>query len=175
MAGTMPGVCSQLPDLLELYALLRTPYMHVGHSTAVAGRMMPTTITTAVQTIVTATITSTVAVSAAQAGLVYTLFTGRGAPTSGTYAIRPMYGAVDHQYHIGSTFVDPRGVGYPDAGQVEVGAIGGSPVGAIGYPEPSRHSDQGSFGERAGMVSRCKPVTRRLWSSANGGQDHRVL
>jgi len=47
-----------------------------------------------------------------------------------------MYGAADHQYHIGSTFVDPRGVGvygYPDAGQAKVGAIGGVPVPVTGF------------------------------------------
>jgi len=73
---------------------------------------MPAPITTEVRTTVTTTVTSTVAVSAAQTGLVYTSFTGPRVPTSGTYAIRPMYGAADHQYHIGSTFVDPRGVKY---------------------------------------------------------------
>jgi len=78
------------------------------------------------------------------------------------YAIRPMYGAADHQHHIGSTFIDPRGVGvygYPDAGQAEVGAIGGVPVGAIRYPEPSGCPEQGSLGERAGAVPHCEPVT----------------
>jgi len=37
-------------------------------------------------------------------------------------------------------FADPRGVGmygYPDAGYAEIRAIGGIPVGAIGYPECS--------------------------------------
>jgi len=119
MAGMMPRVRSQLPDPSELYALPRMLYLRVGHSTAVAGRMLPAPITAVVQTTVTTTVTSTVAASAAQAGLVYTSFTGPGAPTSRTYAIRPMYKAVDHQYHIGSTFMDPRGVGvysYPDAG-----------------------------------------------------------
>ena len=80
----------------------------------------PTPITTAAQTTVTTTVTSTVAVSAEQTGLVYTAYTGPCAPTTGAYAIRPGYGAMDHQYHIGLTFVDPRGVGiygYPDAGQ----------------------------------------------------------
>jgi len=60
-----------------------------------------------------------------------------------------MYGAADHQYHIGSTFVDPRGVrvyGYPDAGHAEVGAIGGVRVGAIGYLEPSKRPEQGCLG-----------------------------
>jgi len=161
-AGVMPGVRSQLSDLSELYVVPRMPYPRVGHSTAAAGRMMPVPITAAVRTTVTTTITSTVAASAAQAGLVYTSFTGPGAPTSGTYAIRPMYGAADHQYHIGSTFVDPRGVGiygYPDAGQAEVGAIGGVPVGAVGYPEPSGRPEQGSLGERAGAVPHCELVT----------------
>jgi len=151
-----------LPDPSELYALPRMLYPRVGHSTAAAGRMMPVPITAAVLTTATTTITSTVAASAAQAGLVYTSFTGPGAPTSGTYTIRPMYGAVDHQYHIGLTFVDPRRVGvygYPDARQAEVRAIGGVPVGTVGYPEPSGRPEQGSLGERAGAVPRCEPVT----------------
>jgi len=96
MAGMVPGVQSRLPDPSELYALPRMPYSHVGHSSAVSGRMMPAPITAAVWTTVTTTIMSTVAASAAQAGLVYTSFTGPGAPTSGTYAIRPMCGAADH-------------------------------------------------------------------------------
>jgi len=160
--GMMPGVRSQLPDPSELYTLPRMPYPRVGHSTAVAGRMMPAPITAAVRTTATTTITSTVAASAAQARLVYTSFTGPGGLTSGTYAIRPIYGAADYQYHIGSTFVDPRGVGvygYPDAGQAEVGAIGGVPVGAVGYPEPTGCPEQGSLCERAGTVPCCEPVT----------------
>jgi len=52
-----------------------------------------------------------------------------------------------------------RVYGYPDAGQAEVGAIGGGPVGAVGYLEPSGRPEQGSLGERAGAVLRCKQVT----------------
>jgi len=156
MAGMMPGIRSRLPDPSELYVLPRMRYLRMGYSPAPAGRMMPTPITAAARTTVATTVTSTVAVSAAQTGLVYTAFTGPRAPTSGTYAIRPMYGVVDHQYHIGSTFMDPRGVGvygYPDAGQAEVGAIGGVPVGAAGYPEPSGHPEQGSLGGGAGRIN----------------------
>jgi len=149
-SGATVGVPSRFPDPSELYALPRMPYPRMGYSPAPAGRMMPASITATVRTTVTTTVTSTIAASAAQAGLVYTSFTGPGAPTSGTYAISPMYGAADHQYHIGSTFVDPRGVGvygYPDAGQAEVGAVGGVPVGAVGYPEPSGRPEQGSLVE----------------------------
>jgi len=163
MAGAMPGVWSQLPDSSELYELPRMPYPHMGYSPAPAGRMMTASITAVARTTVTTTVTSTVAVSAAQTGLVYTSFAGPRAPTSGAYAICPMYGAADHQYHIGSTFVDPRGVGiysYPDAGRAEVGAIGGVPVGAIGYLEPSGRPEQGSLGGGAGTVPHCQPAAR---------------
>jgi len=59
--------------------------------------------------------------------------------------------------------VDPRGVGvygYPDAGQAEVGAIGGVSVGAVGYPEPSGRPEHGSLGGGAGAIPRCKQATR---------------
>ena len=119
-------------------------------------------ITATVRTTITNIITSTVVVSAAQAGLVYALFTGPRAPTSGTYAICPVYGAADHQYQVGSMFIDPRGVGiygYPDAGYVKIGAVGGVPVGAVGYLEPSGRPEQGSLGERTGAVLHCEQVT----------------
>jgi len=140
MAGVMPGVWSQLPDPSELYKLPRMPYPCMGYSPAPAGQMMPAPITAVAQITITTTVTSTVAVSAAQSGLVYTLFAGPRAPTSGVYAICPMYGAADHQYHISSTFVDPRGVGiygYPDDGRAEVGAIGGVPVEPLGIRNPA--------------------------------------
>jgi len=142
MLGMMPGVRSRLPDPSELYALPRMPYPRMGYSPAAVGQMMPAPIIAMVRTTITTTITSTVAASAAQAGLVYTSFTGPRAPTSGTYAIHPMYGAADQQYQAGSLFANPRGVGmygYPDAGHTEIGAVGGIPVRAVGYPEPSRH------------------------------------
>ena len=108
MLGTMPGDWSQLPDPSELYALPRMPYLRMGYLPAEAGRMLPAPITATVRTTVTTTIISTVAVSAAQAGLVYTSFTGPRALTSGAYAIRPKYGAADHQYQAGLMFVDPK-------------------------------------------------------------------
>jgi len=89
MLGVMAGDRSRLPDPSELYALPQMPYLCMGYSSAAAGRMLSTPITTTVRTIVTTTITSTVTVSAVQAGLVYTSFTGPRAPTSRTYAIRP--------------------------------------------------------------------------------------
>jgi len=162
VAGAMPGVWSRLPDPSELYALPRMPYPHMGYPPAPVGRISPAPITAAVRTTVMTTITSTVAVFAVQTGLVYTSFSGPRAPTSGTYAIRPMYRAADHQYYIGSTFEDPRGVGiysYPGTGQAEVGAIGGVPVGAVGYPEPSGCPEQGSRDERTGAIPRCEQVT----------------
>jgi len=119
-------------------------------------------ITAVARTTITTTVTSTVAESAVQTGLVYTSFTNPRAPTSGMYAIRPMYVAADHQYQIGSTFVDPRGFriyGYPDAGQAGVRAIGRVPVGAVEYPEPSGRPEQGSLGERTCTISRCEQVT----------------
>jgi len=73
-----------------------------------------------------------------------------------------MYVAADHQYHAGQIFVDPRGVwvyGYPDARQAKVGAIGGVPVAAVGYLESSGRPEQGSLGERAGVLPCCKPDT----------------
>jgi len=106
--STMPGVWSQLPDPSELYVLPRMPYPHMGYLPAPAGRMMPAPITTAARTTVTTTVTPSVAVSAAQTGLVYTSFTGPRAPIPGAYAICPRYGAADHQYYMGSTFEDPR-------------------------------------------------------------------
>jgi len=57
MAGTTPGVWSQLPDPSELYALPRMPYPRVGYSAASAGRMMPAPITAAAWTTVTTTVT----------------------------------------------------------------------------------------------------------------------
>jgi len=119
-------------------------------------------ITAAARTTVTTTVTPSVAVSAAQTGLVYSAYIGRRAPIPRAYAIRPGYRAADHQYHIGSTFVDPRGVGvygYPDARQAEVGAIGGVPVGAVGYLEPSGRPEQASLGGGLDAIPRCKPAT----------------
>jgi len=49
--------------------------------------------------------------------------------------------------------------GHPDAGYMGIGAIGGIPVGAVGYPESSGHPEQGSRGESAGAVPRCEEVT----------------
>ena len=115
--GVMPGDRSQLPDPSELYALPRMPYPCMGYLPAV-GQMLPAPITATVRTTATTTITSIAAVSAVQAGLVYTSYTGPRALTSGMYAIRPMYGAADHQYQAGSMLIDLRGVGiygYPAA------------------------------------------------------------
>jgi len=74
--------------------------------------------------------------------------------------------------------MDPRGIGvygYPDAGYTEVGAIGGVPVGAIGYPEPSGRPEQGSLGESWRSAVLRAGHRGRLQSSAEGGQDHQVL
>ena len=178
MAGVTPGVWSRLPDPSELCALPRMPYPCMGHSTAAARRMMPAPITATVQTTITTIITSTVAVSAAQSGLVDTSFTSLGAPTSGTYAIHPLYGAADHHYHVGSTFVDPRGVGvygYPDTGQSK------SEPSVEFLLEPLGIRNPASVQSRVALVrglAQCRIASRslgRLWSSAEGGQDHRVL
>jgi len=153
--GTMPGVWSWLPHPSELYALPRMPYLRMGYSPVPAGRMMPVPITVTARTAITTTVTSSIAVSAAQTGLVYTSFTGPRAPMPGAYAIRPGYGPADHQYHVSLTFVDPQGVGvysYPDAGEAEVGAVGGVPDGAVGYLGPSGRPEQGSLGGGAGAV-----------------------
>jgi len=111
MLGVVPGDSSRLPDPSELYVLPRMPY-DMAYSPAAAERMLPVLITAAVQTTSTTTITSTVAASAAQSGLVYTSFIGPRALTSGMYAIRPMYGAADHQYQASSMFASfkPRRV-----------------------------------------------------------------
>jgi len=80
----------------------------------------------------------------------------------GAYAIHPGYGPADHQYHIGSTFVDSQGVGvygYPDAGQADVGAMGGVPDGAVGYLGPSRHPEQGGLSGGAGAVPHYEQTT----------------
>jgi len=78
--GTMPGVWSQLPDPSELYAFPWMPYPRIRYSPAPAGRMMPAPITVTTRTVIMTTVTSSIAVSAAQTGLVYTLFTGPCAP-----------------------------------------------------------------------------------------------
>jgi len=108
----MPGVWNRLPYLSELYALPRMLYSRMGYSPASAGRMMPAPITATARTTVMTTVTPSVAVSAAQTGLVYTSLTSPRAPISEAYAICPGYGAADHQNHIRSTFVDPRESGY---------------------------------------------------------------
>jgi len=157
----MPGDRSRLPDPSELYVLPRMPYPRTGYLPAV-GRMLPAPITATVRTIATTTITSTAAVFAAQSGLVYTSYTGPRALTSGTYAICLMYGAADYQYQMGLMLIDPSGVGvngYPDAGYAEIGAVGGVCIGAVGYPEPSGRPEQGSLGERTGVVPHCEQVT----------------
>jgi len=175
MVDATTGVWSWLPDPSELYALPRMPYPHMGHSTLAAGRMMPAPITAVVQTTVTTTITSTVAASAAQARLVYTSFTGPGAPISGMYAIRPMYRAADHQYHVGSTFVDPKGVGAltPDKSKSEP---------SVEFLlEPLGIRNPAGVQSRVALVrglARCCIARRspgRPRSSSEGGQDHRVL
>jgi len=65
--------------LSELYALPRTLSLQVEHlPTSV--QLLPAPVTVMVQTTTTATIISMVAIPAAQAGLVYTLCTGRAPP-----------------------------------------------------------------------------------------------
>jgi len=49
--------------------------------------------------------------------------------------------------------------GYPDAGQAEVGAIGGVPDGTIGYSGPSGQPEHGSLGGGLGAIPRCRPAT----------------
>jgi len=49
--------------------------------------------------------------------------------------------------------------GHPDAGYMGIGAVGGVPVGAVGYPESSGRPEQGSQGESAGTVPQCEEVT----------------
>jgi len=122
--------------------------------------MTPAPITATARTVITTTVTPSIAISAAQTGLVYTSFAGPWAPLPGAYAIRPGYGAADHQYHIGSAFVDPSGVGiygYPDAGQVEVGAIGGVPGGAVGYVGPRSIQCKVVM---VGELARCRVTSR---------------
>jgi len=98
LMGTVPGVWSQLPDPSEFYALTRMPYPRMGYSPAPAGRVMPAPMTAAARTTVTTTVTPSIAVSAAQTGLVYSAYTGLRAPIPGAYAIRPGYGPpADHQ------------------------------------------------------------------------------
>jgi len=160
--GTMPGVWGWVPDPSEPYVLPQIPYPRMGYSPALAGRMIPVPITATARTAITTTVTPSVAVSAVQTGLVYTSFTGPHAPIPGAYAIRPGYGAADHQYHMRSTFEGPMGVGvygYPDVGQAELGAIGGVPDGAVGYLGPSGYPVQGSLGGGAGAVPHYEQVT----------------
>jgi len=155
--GAMPGDRSRLPDP----SLPRMPHLRMGYLPAV-GRMLPAPITAMVRTTATTTITLTAAVSAAQAKLVYTSYISPRAPTSGMYAIHPMYGAADYLYQMGLMLIDPRGLGvngYPDAGCTEIGAVGEVPIGAAGYPEPGERPEQGSLGERTGAVPCCKQVT----------------
>jgi len=85
--GTLPGVWTQLPDPSEPYALPWMPYPRMGYSPAPAGRMTPAPITATARTGITTTVTSSIAVSAAQTGLVYTSFTGPRAPITGAYAV----------------------------------------------------------------------------------------
>jgi len=106
--GAMPGVRSQLPDPSELYALPRMPYSRVGYLPVPAGRMTPVPITVTTRTAITTTVTSSIAASAVQTGLAYASLAGPRAPTPGAYTICPGYGAADHQYHVGSMFVDPQ-------------------------------------------------------------------
>jgi len=160
--GTMTGVRSRLPDPSELYALPRMPYSRVGYLPVPAGRMTPAPITVTARTAITITVTSSIAASAAQTGLAYASLAGPRAPIPGAYAVRPRYGPPDHQYHLGSIFVNPQGVGvhgYPDAGQAEVGAIGGVPDGTIGYSGPSGRPEHGSLGGGLGAIPRCRPAT----------------
>jgi len=160
--GTLPGVWGWVPDPSEPYALPRMPYPRMEYSPAPAGRMMPAPITATARTAITTTVTPSVAVSAAQTGLVYTSFTGPRAPIPGAYAIRPGYGAADHQYHMRPSFEGTMGVGvygYPGAGQVEVGAVGRVPEGSVGYMGPGGYPVQGSLGGGAGAVSHYEQTT----------------
>ena len=134
----------------------------MAYSPAPAGRMAPAPITVTARTAVTTTVTSSIAASAVQAGLAYPPFAGPCALIPGVYAVRPGYAPADHQYHLGSTFEDPGGVGmygYPDAGQAEVGAVGGVPNGAVGYGGPSGRSVSGSLGGGAGAVPHYEQAT----------------
>jgi len=160
--ATLPGVWSQLPDPSEFYALTRMPYPRMGYSPAPAGRMTPAPVTVTARTAITTTVTLSVAVSAVQTGLVYTSIAGPRALTPRAYAIRPGYGAVDHQYCIGSTFEDPGGLGmdgHPNEGYADVGAVGGVPEGAVGYLGPGGHLMQGRLGGGAGVVPRYEQAT----------------
>ena len=161
--GTVPGVQSQLPDPSEFYALTRMPYSRMGYPPAPAGRMMPAPMTAAAQTTVTTTVTPSIAVSAAQTGLVYSAYTGHRALILGTYALRPGYGPpADHLYHISPMLGDPGKAviyGYPSAGQTGVGAVGGVSEGVVGNPGPSGRPDQSSLSGELGAISRCRPAT----------------
>jgi len=100
------------------------------------------------------------------AGLVYAGYTGLRAPIPGAYVYCPGYGPLaDHQYCINSTYEDLRGVGiygYPGAGLVGVGAVGGVSDRVVGNPEPSGRPDQRSLGGGLGAIPRCM-------SAATGG------
>jgi len=141
-----------------------------------AGEMPPAPATAMIRTTTMRTITSTAAMSAAQAGLVYTSYTSLQTPTSGTYAIRPMYRAAEQQYQTDLMLINPmeiRANGYSGAGTCgessvrsslstgyeEVGAVGGVPIKAVGYPEPDGHREYSGLGARTGMVLRCEQVT----------------
>jgi len=161
--GMVPSDRSWLPDR-QNFVFPRNQMLRIGYL-PMAGRMLPTPVTATIHTTTTTTITLTASTYAVQAGLVYTSYTGPYARTSGTYAIHPghpMYRAADYQYQMGLMLIDPRDVrvgGYPDAGYAEIGAVGGVPIGAVGYLESDGCREQGSQGERTGTVPRCEQVT----------------
>jgi len=76
VSETPSGARSRLPNLSELYALPQTPSLRVEHL-PMSGRLLPVPVTATVQT---TTITSMVAIPAAQAGSVYTPYTGQTLP-----------------------------------------------------------------------------------------------
>jgi len=96
MSGMPYGARSHLPDLSELYALPWTPSLRAEHLPT-SGRLVPAPVMVTVQTITTTTITSTVAIPAAQAGLVYMPYTGQALPPGAPMAC-PVRGAAEYQH-----------------------------------------------------------------------------
>jgi len=73
----------------------QTLLLRVEHS-SMAGQSLPGPVLVSVQTATTTTITSTATTSAAQAGLVYTSYTGLQAPSPGISMVHPVSGTADN-------------------------------------------------------------------------------
>ena len=160
--------------------LPRMPYSCAGYLPATAGRITPAPITATTRTAIMTTVTPSIAISAAQTGLVYTSLTGPRAPIPGAYAIRPRYGAAETASSTATARRDNEvrgsmgdGNGGPLA-QPSAGASGGSRVGsgfephAVYMPQACRLCCRPTIYLTCSGLSDHATVHHGHWYSAKG-------